>query len=139
LFEKNLTFHNCLVNGITVEHEDYKINPLINLIDFDHPKNNVFQVCHQIKFNEGRSNRIPDVIIYINGLPLVVMELKTFDEDASKASLDEAYAQLGSNSESNGYRYDIPTLFNYNAFLVISDGVTTKVGTLTSKIDRYNE
>lgn len=139
LFEKNLTFHNCLVNGVTVEHEDYKINPLINLIDFDHPKNNVFQVCHQIKFNEGRSNRIPDVIIYINGLPLVVMELKTFDEDASKASLDEAYAQLGSNSESNGYRYDIPTLFNYNAFLVISDGVTTKVGTLTSKIDRYNE
>ena len=67
------------------------------------------------------------------------MELKSFDEDATNATLEHAYAQLGANSEHDGYRYDIPTLFNYNSFLVISDGVCTKVGTLTSKIDRYNE
>ena len=139
LFERNFTFHKYLIDGITIESKNYVVNPLIRLIDFETPENNVFQVCHQVKFNEGRNNRIPDVIIYINGLPLVVMELKNFSEDATKAMLEDAYDQLGGCSEHDGYRYDIPTLFNYSAFLVISDGVTTKVGTLTSKIDRYNE
>lgn len=139
LFERNLTFHNYLIDGIIIESKDYDVNPLIKLLDFENPSNNVFQVSHQIKFNEGKSTRIPDVIIYINGIPLIVMELKSFDENAIDATLEHAYAQLGSNSEHDGYRYDIPTLFNYNAFLVISDGVSTKVGTLTSKIDRFNE
>lgn len=139
LFERNFAFHRYLVDGVTVESKDYAVNPLIKFIDFKNPQNNVFQVCHQVKFNEGRSSRIPDVIIYINGIPLIVMELKSFDETATDATLDHAYVQLGSNSEHDGYRYDIPTLFNYNAFLVISDGVSSKVGTLTSKIDRFNE
>lgn len=139
LFEGNYTFHKYLIDGITIESKDYEVNPLIKLIDFNNIENNVFQVCHQVKFNEGKNTRIPDVIIYINGLPLVVMELKSFGEDATDATLEHAYAQLGSDSESDGYRYDIPTLFNYNTFLVISNGVTTKVGTLTSKIDRFNE
>lgn len=139
LFERNFSFHKFLVDGVTVESKDYEVNPLIKFIDFENPNNNIFQVSHQIKFNEGRNTRIPDVIIFINGLPLVVMELKSFDESATDATLEHAYAQLGSNSEHDGYRFDIPTLFNYNAFLVISDGVTTKVGTLTSKIDRFNE
>ena len=139
LFERNFIFHKYLIDGVTIESKDYKVNPLIKLIDFENPNNNVFQVCHQVKFHENRNVRIPDVIIYINGIPMIVMELKSFDEDATNATLEHAYAQLGANSESDGYRYDIPTLFNYNAFLVISDGVTTKVGTLTSKIDRYNE
>lgn len=139
LFERNFKFHKYLVDGITIESKDYKINPLLKLVDFDNPENNTFQVCHQVKFNEGRNPRIPDVIIYINGLPLVVMELKSFDENATDATLEKAYDQLGGNTRNSGYRYDIPTLFNYNAFLVISDGVTTKVGTLTSKIDRFNE
>lgn len=140
LFERNFLFHKYLVNKITIETKKYKVNPLIKLIDFDNPENNVFQVTHQIKFNEGRNTRIPDVIVFINGLPLIVMELKSFDESATNAELEEdAYTQLGSNSEHSGYRYDIPTLFNYNSFLVVSDGVTTKVGTLTSEFDRYNE
>ena len=139
LFERNFLFHKYLISGITVESKDYAVNPLIKFIDFNNVNNNVFQVCHQVKYNEGRNTRIPDVVIYINGLPLIVMELKSFDENATDATLDHAYTQLGSNTESSGYRYDIPTLFNYNAFLVISDGVTTKVGTLTSKIDRFNE
>ena len=58
--------------------------------------------------------RIPDVIVYINGLPLIVIELKSFDEDVINATLEHSYAQLGSNSKHDGYRYDIPTLFNYN-------------------------
>ena len=139
LFERNFAFHRFLIDGVTVESKDYVINPLVRFIDFKNPENNTFQVCHQVKFNEGRNTRIPDVIIYVNGLPLIVMELKSFDEEATDATLEHAYTQLGSKSEHNGYRYDIPTLFNYNAFLVISDGVTSKVGTLTSKIDRYNE
>lgn len=143
LFERNFEFHKMLLNGITIESKKYQVNPLIRLIDFNNPEDNVFQVSHQIKFNEGRSkdgsNRIPDVIIFINGIPLIVMELKSFDEDATNATLEDAYNQLGGNSEHDGYRFDIPTLFNYNAFLVISDGVTTKVGTLTSKLDRFNE
>lgn len=139
LFEKNFQFHKYLIDGVTVESKDYDINPLIKFVDFKNPENNVFQVSHQLKFQEGESVRIPDVIVFVNGLPLVVMELKSFDESATDATLEHAYTQLGSNSEHDGYRYDIPTLFNYNAFLVISDGVTTKVGTLTSKIDRYNE
>ena len=139
LFERNFQFHKYLIDGVTVESKDYEVNPLVRFIDFNNPEKNTFQVSHQIKFNEGRSNRIPDVIVFINGLPLVVMELKSFDESATDATLEHAYAQLGSNSEHDGYRFDIPTLFNYNAFLVISDGVSTKVGTLTAKIDRYNE
>lgn len=139
LFERNFAFHKYLIDGITIESKDYAVNPLIRLVDFKNPENNTFQVCHQVKFNEGRNVRIPDVIVYINGLPLIVMELKSFDEEATDATLNHAYTQLGSNGEHDGYRYDIPTLFNYNSFLVISDGVTSKVGTLTSKIDRYNE
>jgi type I restriction enzyme, R subunit len=139
LFERNFKFSEFLINGITIESKKYPVNPLIRLVDFDKVDNNVFQVCHQVKFNEGRNTRIPDVIVYINGMPLIVMELKSFNEDATDATLEKAYEQLGSNSEHDGYRYDIPTLFNFNTFLVISDGVTTEVGTLTSKLDRYNE
>ncbi|QJR44160.1 type I restriction endonuclease subunit R [Mycoplasma miroungirhinis] len=138
LFERNYDFHKLLIDGLSVETVD-NINTTIYFIDFNNPENNVFQVVHQVKFNEGKNTRIPDVIIYVNGIPLVVMELKSFAEDASNATLEHAYEQLGSNSETDGYRYDIPTLFNFNSFLVISDGVNTKVGTLTSKIDRYNE
>jgi type I restriction enzyme R subunit len=139
LFERNEVFHRYLVDGITVEDQKLPINPLVKLIDFDNVENNVFQVFHQVEFKEGRNTRIPDVLIYINGIPLIVMELKSFLEDATMATLEDAYNQLGGCSEHDGYRYDIPTLFTYNAFLVISDGVTTKVGTLTSMIDRFNE
>lgn len=139
LFERNYNFHKMLTDGITIESKNFDINPLIKLIDFENPQNNIFQVGHQIKYKESNSTRIPDIVIYINGLPLIIMELKSFDEKAQNATLDDAYRQLGGNSEYDGYRYDIPTLFNYNSFLVISDGVNTKVGTLTSKINRFTE
>lgn len=139
LFDRNMAFHKMLIEGVIVESKDCKINPQIKFIDFDNVYKNCFQVCHQVKFYEGKTARIPDVIIYINGIPLIVMELKSFAEDQENATLEEAYRQLGSNTENDGYRYDIPTLFNYNAFLVISDGAVAKVGTLTAKIDRYNE
>ena len=141
LFEKNKQFHKYLIEGITIDSKKYKINPTIKLVDFENPKNNVFQVVHQVHYKEGSLSqiRIPDVVIYINGIPMVVMELKSFDADNEGATLDNAFAQLGGASENDGYRKDIPTLFIYNTMLVISDGVTTKYGTLTSKINRYNE
>ncbi|MGM9899897.1 MAG: type I restriction endonuclease subunit R [Bacilli bacterium] len=140
LFERNKIFHQYLVNGITIEDYESDVNPLIKLIDFENIDNNKFEVGNQIKFKEfsSRSTRIPDVIIFINGLPLIVMELKSFQGFEGKL-LEDAYDQLGGNTESSGYRYDIPSLFNYNAFNIISDGVNSKVGVLTSKIDRYNE
>ena len=141
LFEKNRQFHKYLIEGITIDSKKYKINPTIKLIDFENTKNNLFQVVHQVHYKEGSLSqvRIPDVVIYINGIPMVIMELKSFDIDSDSATLDNAFLQLGGSSESDGYRKDIPTIFIYNAMLVISDGVTTKFGTLTSKINRYNE
>ena len=138
LFERNHIVHRWLTDGMQVEDYESDVNPLVRFLDFTHPDNNVFQVANQLKFKENRNLRIPDVIIFVNGIPLVVFELKSieYNEDTF---IERAYEQLGRNGESDGYRYDIPTLFNYNAFLVISDGANNKVGTLTSDITRYNE
>ena len=138
LFERNHIVHRWLTDGMQVEDYESDVNPLVRFLDFARPDNNIFQVANQLKFKENRNLRIPDVIIFVNGIPLVVFELKSieYNEDTF---IERAYEQLGRNGESDGYRYDIPTLFNYNAFLVISDGANNKVGTLTSDITRYNE
>lgn len=138
LFERNHIVHKWLTDGIQVEDYHSDVNPLIRFIDFDNIKNNVFQVANQLKFKESRNLRIPDVILFVNGIPLVIFELKSieYNEDTF---IERAYEQLGRNGEADGYRFDIPTLFNYNAFLVISDVANNKVGTLTSDITRYNE
>ncbi len=138
LFERNHIVHKWLTDGIQVEDYHSDVNPLIRFIDFDNIKNNVFQVANQLKFKESRNLRIPDVILFVNGIPLVIFELKSieYNEDTF---IERAYEQLGRNGEADGYRFDIPTLFNYNAFLIISDGANNKVGTLTSDITRYNE
>ena len=138
LFERNHIVHKWLTDGIQVEDYHSDVNPLIRFIDFDNIKNNVFQVANQLKFKESRNLRIPDVVLFVNGIPLVIFELKSieYNEDTF---IERAYEQLGRNGEADGYRFDIPTLFNYNAFLVISDGANNKVGTLTSDITRYNE
>jgi type I restriction enzyme R subunit len=138
LFERNRIFHDYLTNGIRVETGNDESNPTIKIVDFDNIDNNTFQVVNQIKFNEKGQTRIPDVIIYVNGIPLVVFELKS-PEYRNDTFLIDAYNQLGGKGDQDGYRYDIPTLFNYNAFLVISDGANSKVGTITSDITRYSE
>ena len=138
LFERNRIFHKYLVNGIDVETGNNESNPTIKLIDFDNVENNLFEVANQLKFNEKGQTKIPDVIIYINGMPLVVFELKS-PEYRNDTFLIKAWEQLGGKGDNDGYRFDIPTLFNYNAFLVISDGANSKVGTLTSDITRYSE
>lgn len=138
LFERNHIVHKWLTDGIQIEDYESDVNPLVRFVDFANVKNNVFQVANQLKFKESRNLRIPDVILFVNGIPLVIFELKSleYNEDTF---IERAYEQLGRNGEADGYRYDIPTLFNYNAFLVISDGANNKVGTLTSDLTRYNE
>jgi len=138
LFEKNHIIHKMIVDGITIEDYYARVNPHIRFIDFDNVKNNTFEVVNQIRLTERDQTRKPDVIIYINGLPLVIFEIKSID-DRDDTALEQAYKQLGGNTESDGYRYDIPTLFAYNAFCIISDGAISKVGTLTSDLTRYSE
>lgn len=138
LFERNHIVHRWLTDGIQIEDYESDVNPLVRFVDFTNFKNNVFQVANQLKFKESRNLRIPDVILFVNGIPLVVFELKSI-EYSEDTFIERAYEQLGRNGEADGYRYDIPTLFNYNAFLVICDGANNKVGTLTSDLTRYNE
>ena len=136
--DKNRLFHKYLVDGIFVEDYYSNSNPLIKIIDFQNPENNIFKIVNQLKFNEGKSTRIPDILIYVNGLPLIIFELKSI-ENREDATIENAYEQLGGNSDNSGYRYDIPTLFNYNAFCVISDGANNRLGTITSDFERYSE
>lgn len=138
LFERNHIVHKWLTDGMQMEDYDSDVNPLVKFIDLNDVSKNVFQVANQLKFKENRNLRIPDVILFVNGIPLVIFELKSI-EYSEDTFIERAYEQLGRNGESDGYRYDIPTLFNYNAFLIISDGANNKVGTLTSDITRYNE
>jgi type I site-specific deoxyribonuclease, hsdR family len=136
--DKNKIFHNYLIDGITVEDYNSASNPLIKLIDFDNAENNIFKVANQIKFNDGRETRIPDILIYINGLPLILFELKSI-EQRKDATIEQAFEQIGGSSTNDGYRYDIPTIFNYNAFCIISDGANNRIGTITSTFERYSE
>lgn len=136
--DKNKMFHNYLIDGIIVEDYNSKSNPLVKLIDFDNIENNIFKVANQIKFNEGKETRIPDILIFVNGLPLVLFELKSI-EQRQDSTIEQAYNQIGGSSTNNGYRYDIPTIFNYNEFCVISDGANNRLGTITSDFERYSE
>lgn len=138
LFERNKKFHDMLIDGITINDSKAKANPVVRFIDFDNIENNKFQVAHQIKFNETGRTCIPDVLVFVNGIPMIIFELKS-PEYRPDTFIEEAYKQLGSNKEKAGYRFDIPTLFNYNCFQVISDGANNKIGTLTSDLSRYSE
>ena len=131
--EDNKTFTRYLLEGIPVEVKtstgyQYKN---VKLIDFQNINNNHFQAVNQFSIIDRDSKR-PDIIIFINGIPLVVIELKTATNEDVK--LEDAYNQL------IGYKnVSIPTLFKYNQFLVISDGVTAKAGTITSPYSRFSD
>ena len=131
--EDNKTFTRYLLEGVPVEVKtstgyQYKN---VKLIDFQNINNNHFQAVNQFSIIDRDSKR-PDIIIFINGIPLVVIELKTATNEDVK--LEDAYNQL------MGYKnVSIPTLFKYNQFLVISDGVTAKAGTITSPYSRFSD
>ncbi|TXJ50067.1 type I restriction endonuclease subunit R [Brachyspira aalborgi] len=129
--EKNKFFQNALSYGIYISYfaDGKEKNAYINLIDYKNKNNNNFLVVNQLTI-EDKTVKRPDIIIYVNGLPLVVMELKNaLNEDIT---IENAYKQI-----RNYIKNDIPSLFEYNAFLVISDMINAKVGTITSDESRF--
>jgi type I restriction enzyme R subunit len=124
LYETNKTIMDWVRDGFLLKREDHKKKDLfISLINYEEPEKNVFKIVNQLEIQGFEKLRIPDGILYVNGLPLVVFEFKSAIRET--ATLFSAYDQL-----TNRYRRDIPDLFKYNAFCVIGDGVNTKAGSL---------
>lgn len=132
LVQKNMVFMDYLQNGIPVRYFDGSEDKssIVYLIDYDNVNNNSFIVANQWTFIES-SNKRPDIILFINGLPLVIMELKSPSREETDAS--EAYRQL------RNYMHEIPSMFIYNAICVMSDHLVSKAGTITSGEDRFME
>ena len=131
--EDNKEFTKYLLQGVPVEvktNTGYQYKN-VKLIDFDNVENNHFQAINQFTIIEFEQKR-PDIIIFVNSIPLVVIELKTATNEDVK--LEDAYLQLHKYREIS-----IPSLFRYNQFLVISDGVTAKAGTITSPYSRFSD
>lgn len=132
VFTNNKLFHKYLVEGVEVSDfiESEVVYHTIKLIDFEVSKNNDWLVVNQLEVTEDGTKKRPDVFVYVNGIPLVVMELKSTLRE--EVTIEDAYNQLMNYKEVH-----IPSLFYYNAFLVISDGVSTKAGTITASYDRF--
>ncbi len=126
----NASFHKYLLEGVPVPYQKNNENRTftVKLIDFDNPLLNNFKVINQYTIIEYKNKR-PDILVFINGIPMILFELKNMGKD--NTTVEQAYMQV------KNYQLDIPTLFNYNAFNVISDGIDTRVGTITSDYTRY--
>ena len=132
LTQKNAVFMEYLQSGITVRYTE-KGEPkdtIVYLIDYDRPDKNSFIVANQWTFVENSEKR-PDILLFVNGLPLVLMELKSPSREETDAS--EAYRQI------QNYKHEIPSMFVYNAICVTSDLLTSKAGTITSDETRFME
>ena len=132
LVQKNAVFMDYLQNGIPVRFYvgGEERSSIVYLVDYKNPDNNSFIVANQWTFIEN-SNKRPDVILFLNGLPVVLVELKSPSREDTDAS--EAYRQL------RNYMIEIPSMFIYNAICVMSDQLTSKAGTITSGEDRFME
>lgn len=131
LIANNEAFHRTLTEGIKVSYQKdgNSRGDLVWLIDFKNPENNDFLVTNQFTVIENDINKRPDIILFVNGLPLVIIELKnSADENATVRS---AYRQLQT------YKQAIPSLFTYNGFMVISDGLEARAGSLSAVFSRF--
>ncbi|USN45319.1 MAG: type I restriction endonuclease subunit R [Candidatus Woesearchaeota archaeon] len=131
LIQNNKAFQKYLANGVEVEYR-FKgriKGDIVQLFNFDKPKQNEFLAINQFTIIENKKNRRPDILLFVNGLPIVTIELKS--PTNPKATIDTAFKQLQT------YHEDIPTLFNYNAFEIISDGKDTRAGTLTASYEWF--
>lgn len=132
IYEANKAVYKLLCDGFILNREDRSQKDLyVNLIDFENIENNIFKIVNQFEI-EGVNNqiRIPDAILFVNGLPIVVFEFKSAVRE--DATIMDAYKQL-----TVRYKRDIPELFKYNAFVVISDGANNKYGSFFSKYDFF--
>lgn len=129
---RNHGFHQKLVEGVTVEYTrpDGSIGgALVHVIDFDHPDSNDWVAVNQFTIVEGQNNRRPDVLVFVNGLPIGLMELKNPADE--NATIWSAFQQIQT------YKAQISSLFTYNELLIISDGVEARVGSLTADTERF--
>lgn len=132
LLENNLTFHENLINGIEIEDYDdegQSIVEIVKIVDFEHPQNNDFLAVNQLSVVNGDYTKRPDIILFINGLPIVVIELKNSTNET--VGVEDGYHQLET------YKMRIPQLFTFNEVLITSDGINTKAGSLTANYDRF--
>ncbi|MBR0528296.1 MAG: type I restriction endonuclease subunit R [Ruminococcus sp.] len=132
IYEANKAVYKLLCDGFILNREDRSQKDLyISLIDFEAPEKNIFKIVNQFEIS-GMNNqtRIPDAIIFINGIPVVVFEFKSAVREDT--TIMDAYTQL-----TVRYRRDIPELFKYNAFVVISDGANNKYGSFFSPYDFF--
>lgn len=132
LVQKNAVFTDYIQNGIEVRYLDGKEERagLVYLVDYQNPDNNSFIIANQWTFVEN-SNKRPDVLLFLNGMPVVLMELKSPSREETDAS--EAYTQI------RNYIHEIPSMFIYNCICVLSDHLTSKAGTITSGENRFME
>lgn len=130
LYESNKIFMKKLSDGFLLKREDRTQKDIfIQFIDYSEADQNIYKIVNQLAI-KGYEMRIPDLILYVNGLPLVVFEFKTAIQE--ETTIFDAYKQL-----TVRYQRDIPELFKYNAFCVISDGVNTKAGSFFAKYDFF--
>jgi len=132
LVQKNAVFMDYLQNGVPVRYfeKGEERSAIVYLVDYKNPGNNTFMIANQWTFIEN-SNKRPDILLFLNGLPVVLMELKSPSREETDVS--EAYRQL------RNYMIEIPSMFIYNAICVMSDQLTSKAGTITSGEDRFME
>ena len=134
VIDNNEAFHCLLTEGVDVKFgigEGKSRTDKVWLVDFANPDNNEFLAVNQYTVVEGQANKRPDIVLFINGLPLVVIELKNAGDE--NADVQAAFHQLQT------YLQVIPSLFTTNAFLVISDGWFAKAGTISSEYARFME
>ncbi|KAF3983447.1 MAG: type I restriction endonuclease subunit R [Methylococcales symbiont of Hymedesmia sp. n. MRB-2018] len=131
LLTNNESFHRMLTEGVKVSYQKdgNQRGDLVWLVDFNNPENNNFVVANQLTVIENGVNKRPDVVLFVNGLPLVVIELKNAADE--KASVKSAYQQLQT------YKATIPSLFTYNGLMIISDGLEAKAGSLSAGLSRF--
>lgn len=132
LVQKNEVFMDYLQHGVEVRYtvKGEERAGLVYLVDYDNPSNNSFIVANQWTFIEN-SNKRPDILLFLNGIPIVLVELKSPSREETDAS--EAYLQI------RNYIHEIPSMFIYNCICVMSDHLTSKAGTITSGEDRFME
>ena len=132
LVGNNRVFHRMLVDGVEVEYRrpDGTIRgDQVRLADFDHPEKNDWLAINQFTIIENHNNRRPDILLFLNGIPIVIIELKNPADE--KATVETAFRQIQT------YKQQIPSLFTYNEMAVISDGLDARIGTFTSIRERF--
>lgn len=132
LIQKNIVFMDYLQNGVTVNYFDNgeEKSDIVYLVDYKNVNNNSFVIANQWTFIENSEKR-PDVVLFLNGIPIVLMELKSPSRE--ETDISDAYRQL------RNYMKEIPSLFVYNVICVMSDQLSSRAGTITSGIDRFME